>query len=388
MTIYLQQEVCSARIGVRWMQRIARRCVSCPGSQGLPVRRNNPDNPECWCLTVSMKNADRLARVRENQRKSRARKQEYVRELEQRLATFKNEAQQRDIQHRLASQKLEAENRHLRTLLGSLGISAELVQQYLQLADQGTAVNRKVAIPAMQRPVELPALSQSTCSETNPRSSSVHASSSSAYSSATDSSTPTESTGTPTSYMSVTYAPTAGAPIPSPSASCSPTACAPTTCVPQSCGPTSCAPKPCAPTARAPSDCGGNGCASMKVKSEESQLPQQPPLQLPQQLPQEPPPQQSQQLTAQPTILTRRAKPSICDCPTGADLPPGDGDLLNTTLCGMAEELINQYNTAGIDIDVIRQRLWAGFKAGTRGDGCRVENQVLFQVLDEISNGI
>lgn len=69
-------------------------------------------------------------------------------------------------------------------------------------------------------------------------------------------------------------------------------------------------------------------------------------------------------------------------------MPEGDGDLLNTTLCSMAEELINQYNTASIDIEVIRQKLWAGFKAGTRVDGCRVENQVLFQVLDEISNSI
>lgn len=126
----------------------------------------------------------------------------------------------------------------------------------------------------------------------------------------------------------------------------------------------------------------------MKVESEESQLSQQPPQQLPQQLPQEPPQQQSQQLTAQPSILPKRANPSICDCSTGEDLPEGDYDLLNTTLCGMAEELINQYNTAGIDIELIRQRLWAGFKAGTRGEGCRVENQVLFQVLDEISNSI
>jgi hypothetical protein len=126
----------------------------------------------------------------------------------------------------------------------------------------------------------------------------------------------------------------------------------------------------------------------MKVESAESQLPQQPPHQLLQQLPQETPQQQSQQLTAQPSILPKRANPSLCDCSTGEDLPEGDGDLLNTTLCGMAEELINQYNTAGIDIEVIRQRLWAGFKAGTRGDGCRVENQVLFQVLDEISNSI
>lgn len=316
----------------------------------------------------SMKNIERLARVRENQRKSRARKQEYVRELEQRLATFKNDAQQKDIQHRLASQKLEAENRHLRTLLGSLGISAELVQQYLQLADQGTAVNRKVAIPAMQRPAELPVLSPSS-SETNPRSSSARASASSVCSTATDGSTPRESGGTPTSYTPITYAPTACAPLAPASTTCAPT-CAPSRCAPNSCTPMKVEPE------------------VMKVEAEEPQPPQQPsqqPLQpsfeQPSQLPSLEPQQQA------PT-QSKRANPSLCDCSPGDAMPEGDGDLLNTTLCGMAEELVNQYNISGVDIEEIRKRLWAGFKAGTRGEGCRVENQVLFQVLDEISNSI
>ncbi|OQE86202.1 hypothetical protein PENNAL_c0021G06247 [Penicillium nalgiovense] len=97
------------------------------------------------------KNAERLARVRENQRKSRARKQEYVNELEQRLAVYKEQAHQKDIEHRLVTQKVEAENRHLRALLGSLGVSSASVQQYLQEADTGANINRKVAIPAIQR---------------------------------------------------------------------------------------------------------------------------------------------------------------------------------------------------------------------------------------------
>ncbi|OKO93746.1 hypothetical protein PENSUB_12025 [Penicillium subrubescens] len=323
----------------------------------------------------SMKNIERLARVRENQRKSRARKQEYVRELEQRLATFKNDAQQKDIQHRLASQKLEAENRHLRTLLGSLGISAELVQQYLQLADQGTAVNRKVAIPAMQRPAELPVLS-SPSSETNPRSSSARASASSVCSTATDGSTPRESGGTPTSYTPIIYAPTACAPIAPASTTCAPTGCVPTACAPTTCAPSSCAPNSCTPMKVEP--------GAMKVEAEEPQLPQQPLQPSFEQLPQLP----SQDPQQQPSTQSKRTNPSLCDCSPGDAMPEGDGDLLNTTLCGMAEELINQYNIIGIDIEEIRRRLWAGFKAGTRGDGCRVENQVLFQVLDEISNSI
>ncbi|OQD75170.1 hypothetical protein PENDEC_c008G03754 [Penicillium decumbens] len=99
----------------------------------------------------SQKDFDRLARVRENQRKSRARKQEHTRDLEQQLAACKKQAQQKDIEYRLALQKMHAENRNLRTLLGSLGISAELIQQYVIVADQDTSVTRKVAIPAVQR---------------------------------------------------------------------------------------------------------------------------------------------------------------------------------------------------------------------------------------------
>ena len=103
---------------------------------------------------------ERLARVRENQRKSRARKQEYVNELEQRLAACKEQAHQKDIEHRLATQKVEAENRHLKALLGSLGVSSASVQQYLQEADTGANTNRKVAIPAIQRVEGENALSQ------------------------------------------------------------------------------------------------------------------------------------------------------------------------------------------------------------------------------------
>ncbi|CRL30994.1 hypothetical protein HAV15_010587 [Penicillium sp. str.  len=45
----------------------------------------------------AQKEFDRLVRVRENQRKSRARKQEYVRELEQRLAAIQQETRLMDI---------------------------------------------------------------------------------------------------------------------------------------------------------------------------------------------------------------------------------------------------------------------------------------------------
>jgi hypothetical protein len=65
-----------------------------------------------------------------------------------------------------------------------------------------------------------------------------------------------------------------------------------------------------------------------------------------------------------------------------------NNDLMNTTMCAIADELIDQYNTSGADIEEIRRRLWSGFRSGKTGDGCRVQNQILFQVLDEISNNV
>ncbi|KAJ5654346.1 hypothetical protein N7490_001349 [Penicillium lividum] len=191
--------------------------------------------------TDNHKNLERLARVRENQRNSRARKQEYVRELEQRLAGYKEQTQKKDLEHRLAIQKVESENRNLRTLLGSLGVSADLIQHGVD-AQASSPPSTSEILPSKDQP-----LSQ-----------------------------PEEST------------------------------------------------------------------------------------------------------------------PSLC-CPAGqtaSDRWSSEEDVLNTTLCAIAEDLIVQYNTRGTDIEELRQRLWSGFTKGRPGDGCRVQNNILFQVLDEISNGI
>ncbi|KAJ5678952.1 hypothetical protein N7462_007196 [Penicillium macrosclerotiorum] len=253
---------------------------------------------------TSQKHLERLARVRENQRKSRARKQDYIRELEQKLASSNKEAQQKDIEHRLEVQKVQAENRQLRTLLGSLGISPELVQQYLQLADQGASANRKVAIPAVHRLTELPSIAPYT--------------------------------------------------DPTPQPNCNPqvasSACsAATTELPV--------------TVDSRETCESTPTETEMKDSQEPQSPVQPP---------------------------KQTLPSLCKCPSNTKelSPTTNEDVLNTTLCSMAEQLIEQYNTQGVDIEEIRGRLWAGFQAGASGNDCRVENQMLFQVLDEISNNI
>ncbi|CAG7924074.1 unnamed protein product [Penicillium olsonii] len=80
--------------------------------------------------------------------------------------------------------------------------------------------------------------------------------------------------------------------------------------------------------------------------------------------------------------------PSFCGCREDRQATTSDEDLLNSTLCAIAEEMITQYNTKGIDVGEIRQRIWSGFRAGVNGTGCRVQNHVLFQVLDDISSDV
>ncbi|KAJ5491670.1 hypothetical protein N7539_003237 [Penicillium diatomitis] len=62
---------------------------------------------------------------------------------------------------------METENHLIKSLIISLGFSADSVKRYLQLADQNTVADRKVAIPAaMGRPLRAPAVAsnRSPCS--------------------------------------------------------------------------------------------------------------------------------------------------------------------------------------------------------------------------------
>lgn len=238
------------------------------------------------CNSDSAQRLQRLARTRENQRKSRARKQEHVQDLEQKLAVCQDDARRKDVEHRLAMQKLEAENRKLRRLLSFGGLPSNAVDQYVQAADD-PAMARKVAIPALRQSEIRPAvLSQTTDG---------------AAGSKDKEQSPACRGGAADGGVSLDTAPH----------------------VPQ--------------------------------RQEQSQKCQ-----------------------------------SVCSCPQDDDCNgswPADEDVLNTTLCAIAAELISQYNTRGVDMEEIRRKLWAGFRKGlSSGGGCRVQNQVLFEVLDEISN--
>ncbi|KAJ5748335.1 uncharacterized protein N7511_010031 [Penicillium nucicola] len=386
------------------------------------------------------KDVDRLARVRDNQRKSRARKQQYVKELEQRLSVCETQAQQRDIEYRLAVQKVEAENRHLKTLLATLGISNASVQEYLQVIEHKENTTQKIAIPAVQRPdgrnspahsdgsdrrmsLAIPrvydhqvkteptehafSVRGSVCGPpANNDSCGPMAGNSDCGPQARSSSCGPDSINdcTPNSNDRACGAKTGGnscEPTVS-NSSCSPTfsnntcdptisvsSCSPTasntTCGPSSlsilCGPTTststCGPvsgNTCGPSSsNACAPTGSNGCGSgpsnngSRPNETEEQKPTEPPCQEP-----------------------KVADPDICGCsPSGQEMTPmSEEDLLNSTLCGIADEMIERYNTKGLDVEEIRRRIWSGFRAGANGTGCRVQNSILFQVLDEISHDV
>ncbi|PYI28768.1 hypothetical protein BP00DRAFT_417819 [Aspergillus indologenus CBS 114.80] len=240
--------------------------------------------------------ADRLARIRENQRRSRAEKLAHTRDLEKKLISLQEIIRQNDVYHRITVQGLEDENRRLRSLLSDVGLSPTAIEEYLDKTVEDPSPTQKIAIPSLPRSesgVQAPSSrgpAQQTCrSESTPDTAGV--------------SPPPDSKPVHDSRESTVE----------------------------------------------------SKDQSMENDREESH------------------------------------GQSVCGCSpdeTGTSWPDSkSGDVLNTTLCAIADELITQYNTRGVELDEIRRKLWAGFSKGlTTEEGCRVQNQILFQVLDEISN--
>lgn len=73
-----------------------------------------------------------LARIRDNQRRSRARKREYLQELEQRLRLCELQGIEASSEVQAAARRVAEENRHLRELLHKQGISDDYITHYIQ----------------------------------------------------------------------------------------------------------------------------------------------------------------------------------------------------------------------------------------------------------------
>lgn len=86
--------------------------------------------------------AEDLARIRRNQRKSRDRKKERVLELERRVEQLEAAAAEASVQ------SLEHENRTLRGLLESVGFDGVSLNRYLQSPATASASGQELAFAA------------------------------------------------------------------------------------------------------------------------------------------------------------------------------------------------------------------------------------------------
>ncbi|OAA81389.1 hypothetical protein LEL_00934 [Akanthomyces lecanii RCEF 1005] len=78
-----------------------------------------------------------LARIRDNQRRSRARRREYLQELEQRLRLCELQGIEATTEVQVAARRVAEENRQLRQLLNEHGFSDEYISRFLQAGVAG-----------------------------------------------------------------------------------------------------------------------------------------------------------------------------------------------------------------------------------------------------------
>lgn len=268
--------------------------------------------------------------MRENQRRSRARKQEYTQELEQKLARHEAAATQNDIQQRISIQQLQAENEKLRQLLYNLGAQPATVNAYL-LENGDPSVSQKVAIPRRME-LQSPQTPASCCTNAS------------------------SDTCQPKQRQHDS--------LPKPQNTCQP------------------APSENGSTERDRSDA---GCCQPPIIAPSPPISAAEPVFVRDNSPSEP-------TTREESIPTRSSPGVVPDCDCMDENPnswPEGETRFGTTLCAVAGEMIQQYNTLGIDPADIKKRLWGGFrKEMSAGEGCRVQNQLLFEVLNEISGNL
>ncbi|SPQ26251.1 b5e770e3-ee4e-4a3d-8d25-bc88b3d64abd [Thermothielavioides terrestris] len=85
--------------------------------------------------------SDAAARIRNNQRRSRARHREFVNELKAKIREYEQQGVQATLEMRQAARKVALENARLRSLLASCGVSAAQVDHYLASFDDRESGN-------------------------------------------------------------------------------------------------------------------------------------------------------------------------------------------------------------------------------------------------------
>ncbi|KAL8948587.1 MAG: hypothetical protein Q9222_005238 [Ikaeria aurantiellina] len=105
-------------------------------------------------------------RVRDNQRRSRARRREYVEELEKRVHNFERSGAQASVEIQAAARKVAYENTLLRRLLEQHGIMGNEIEAYIRGESAHTNVASKTAAvtTSMLRDYRSPTSADSTSS--------------------------------------------------------------------------------------------------------------------------------------------------------------------------------------------------------------------------------
>ncbi|KAF6790719.1 hypothetical protein CSOJ01_14487 [Colletotrichum sojae] len=92
-------------------------------------------------------------RIRDNQRRSRARHKEFVDELQRKVQEYEKRGIEASVQMQRAARDVSIENARLKALLASRGVTADQVEAYLRSFDDE---NTRIGSPAAPLPATLP----------------------------------------------------------------------------------------------------------------------------------------------------------------------------------------------------------------------------------------
>ena len=263
-------------------------------------------------------------RIRDNQRRSRARRQEYLADLERRLRDCHSTCRDAELQ-RTALVDLQQENSCLRTLLSVTGVSKDLVDSFLrQHSTEGHLPDSSTNSMRQLRPkIQVPAMSNAAKATNG------------------------------TSTLSHTYSLTKRGNG--------------TAFTAQSTRPTTPGLQPFAPNSTGPPPLTNAMGTEPEYVSEDLQWEFDMPL------------------FSSPNSNQQRDGfcCSIFKVPAHGALTYDDRDSVQ---CSIAKSLLDEYDVPDLEMEMIKMRLSTGFsKPTTEGRGCRVNNQVLFSVLNELS---
>ena len=105
-----------------------------PELQCLAHSASQHFSPHCinFSYLMSSKEKANLARIRDNQRRSRARRKEYLQELEARLRQCELQGIEASSEIQMAARRVADENKKLRGLLAQHGVGDDTIETYLQ----------------------------------------------------------------------------------------------------------------------------------------------------------------------------------------------------------------------------------------------------------------